>query len=402
VPIQVSFGPPDAVRLALETVDQAFGDLPGEEDFARESKLMPTDRILTAFDGDYAVGSAASYPFRLTIPGGDLPAAGVTWVGVLPSHRRRGVMTAMMRSQIEDVHKRGEPLAILWASEAAIYGRFGYGIAAPVQSLEAERARFRLRDDPGPAGSVRLIDSDEAARLFPPIYEAVRASTPGTLSRTKKWWTENKLADPEGWRRGAGPKFFAVVETDGAPTAYATYRIKHEWEHGIPRNQVRVVEAFATSPGAARDLWRFLFGIDLVAKVVMYGFDPGSPLFVMVSDPRSLQLKIMDGLWLRLVDVEAALRARSYADGDPVVIDVRDELCRWNRGRYLVGEKVTRTRQAADLELDVADLAAAYLGGFDFNQLAAAERARELTTGALERASLLFRTPRPPYCPEVF
>jgi predicted acetyltransferase len=402
VAIEVSFGPLDGVRLALETVDQAFGDLPGEEDFARERKLMPNDRVLVAFDGDYAVACAAAYPFRLTIPGGQLPAAGVTWVGVLPSHRRRGVLSEMMRRQIEDVHDRGEPLAILWASEAAIYGRFGYGIAAPVHSLEAERARFRLRDDPGPEGSVRLVDSDEAARLFPPIYEAVRASIPGTLSRTKMWWSENKLADPEGWRRGAGPKFYALVEADGAPTAYATYRIKGEWEQGIPRNQVRVVEAFATSKGAERDLWRFLFGIDLVAKVVMYGFDASSPLFLMVADPRSLQLRVMDGLWLRLVDVEAALRARSYADGEPVVIAVRDELCPWNQGRYRVGEDVSRTRSNADLELDVADLAAAYLGAFDFHRLAAADRVRELNPGALERASLLFRTPRRPYCPEVF
>src|SRR5262249_45696082 len=173
---------------------------------------MPSERTLTAYEGDYAVGAAASYPFELTIPGGQLPAAGVTWVGVLPTHRRRGVLTEMMRNQIEDVHERGEPLAILWASEAAIYGRFGYGVAAPVHFLEAERARFRLRDDPGPVADVRLIDRDEAARLFPPIYETVRRSTPGTLSRTKAWWTESRLADPESWRRGAGPKFYAVVE----------------------------------------------------------------------------------------------------------------------------------------------------------------------------------------------
>ena len=400
--IEVSFGPADGVRVALDTVDQAFGDLPGEEDLARERKLMPNDRILSAFDGDYAVGAAASYPFNLTIPGGQLPAAGVTWVGVLPSHRRRGVMSAMMRQQIQDVHDRGEPLAILWASEAAIYGRFGYGLAAPALYLEAEGARFRLRDDPGPAGAVRLVDRDEAARLFPAVYETVRRSTPGTLTRTKSWWTESKLADPDSWRRGAGPKFYAAVELDGAAVAYAIYRIKSEWDNGIPRGELRVAEAFATSPVAARDLWRFLFGVDLVAKVTMFAFDPGSPLFLMVSDARSLQLRLTDGLWLRLVDVDAALRARSYAPGESVVIGVQDDLCKWNKGRYRVGDEPGRTRQNADLELDVADLASAYLGAFDFHQLAAADRVRELTRGALARASVLFRTPRPPYCPEVF
>src|SRR5262249_35248320 len=134
----------------------------------------------------------------------------------------------------------------------------------------------------------------------------------------------------------------------------------------------------------------------------MFGCHPGSPLFLMVSDPRSLQLRVADGLWLRLVDVETALRARSYTDGGPVVFDVRDELCPWNEGRYRVGDDVGRTRRAADLEPDVADPARAYLGAFDFDDLAAADGVRELKPGALERASLLFRTRRPPYCPEVF
>jgi len=402
VSIEVSLGPPDGVRLALDTVDQAFGDVPGEEDFARERKVMPNDRTLVAFDGQYAVGAAASYPFELTIPGGQRPAAGVTWVGVLPTHRRRGVLRAMMRAQIDDVYERGEPLAILWASEAAIYGRFGYGIAAPCLALSAERARFRLRDDPGPSGAVRLVDRDEAARLFPPIYEEVRATTAGMLSRTKSWWTEHRLADPESLRRGGGPKFYAVVELDGSPAAYVIYRIKQNWEEGIPRSEVRIVEAFATSPAATRELWRFLFGIDLIATVEMFAFDAGSPLFLMVADGRSLQLKVVDGLWLRLVDLEAALQARSYADGEPVVLSVSDGFCPWNKGRYRVGDDVGRTRQSADLELDVADLASVYLGGFDFHQLAEADRVHELRPGGLERASALFRTPRPPYCPEVF
>jgi predicted acetyltransferase len=400
--IEIRTGSEDGVRVALDTVDMAFGDLPGEEDLAREEKLMPADRVLTADDGDYTVGVAASYPFGLTVPGGELPAAGVTWVGVLPSHRRRGVLTAMMRRQIEDVHDRGEPVSILWASEAAIYGRYGYGVATPALNLEADRARFRFRDEPGPSGTVRLIAPDEAARLFPPVYEQLRRDTPGMLTRTKDWWRAAKLADPEAWRRGAGPKFYAALELDGDVAGYAVYRIKSEWERGFPKSELRVVEAFATSPAATRELWRFLFGIDLIAKVNMFLFDPASPLFLMVADARSLHLAIVDGLWLRLVDVEAALRGRTYADAEPVVVEVRDELCPWNAGRYRVGADAERTKARADLELDVADLACAYLGGFDFHLLAAAGRARELTAGALERASLLFRTSRAPYCPEVF
>ena len=203
-------------------------------------------------------------------------------------------------------------------------------------------------------------------------------------------------------RDGFGPKFFALYERDGAPEGYATYRIKSKWEDGLPQYTLRVMEAIAVSPLATRELWRFLFGVDLVTSVSSFLFDRGSPLFLMVVDPRRLELKLNEGLWLRLVDVESALRARSYADGESVVLEVADELCSWNAGRYRVGADAERTDADADLRLDVADLASAYLGAFDFEHLARALRVEELRPGALERASRLFRTPRPPFCPEIF
>ena len=222
------------------------------------------------------------------------------------------------------------------------------------------------------------------------------------LSRSEHWWRAHRLADPESWRRGASQKFYAVLEIGGAPTAYALYRIKNEWERGFAKGTVRVLEAFATTPRTERELWRYLFGIDLTTTVDVYNLDPASPVFLLVRDPRALHVGIGDGLWLRLIDAESALRARTYRDGPPVVLGVRDELCPWNDGSYRVGPTVERTEEDADLELDVADLASAYLGTFDFVHLARAERVRELKPGALERASDLFRTPLPPYCPEVF
>ena len=390
------------VRTALQVVFAAFGDRPDDESYEREAKRMPADRVLLAVDGKSSVGSAAAYSFEFTVPGGTLGAGGVTWVGVVPSHRRRGVMTQMMRRQLDDLHERGDPLAILWASESLIYGRFGYGMAAPMLTLDAERARFAFRDDPGPSGTARLVERDEAAKLFPSLHEERRRITPGMFARDDTWWATSQLADPERWRQGAGPKFFAVVELDGAPVAYAIYRLKEHWDQGIPRAELRIVDACAVSPRAVRELWRFLFGIDLVARVKQFMFDPNAELPLLVKDPRSLQIALGDGLWLRLVDVEAALRGRTYADGDPVVIDVRDEQCSWNSGRYRVGPEVERTENEADIELDVADLACAYLGAFDFHRLARAGRARELRRGALERASLLFRSERVPYCPEEF
>jgi predicted acetyltransferase len=391
----------DELRAAMVAGETAFGEELKDEDFERHSKTMPLDRFLTAYDDGRPVGTTGAYPFRLTIPGGELPAGGVTWVGVLPSHRRRGILRQMMRTQLDDLRERGEPLAILWASEAAIYGRFGYGIAAPETRIDAERARFGFRDDPGPAGTVRLVDREEALRVFPGLYDAVRRKIPGFVTRTDVWWEQYKLADPEHWRRGAGRRFYALLEADGEPAGYAMYRIKQGWEQGYSTSQLLVGDAFGTSVGATRELWRFLFGIDLVARV-QGRIDPGLPLFLMVTDPRNVQLRVVDGLWLRLVDLEAALAGRAYAADDTVVAEVRDEFCPWNAGRWRLGPEPARTDEEAELELDVADLGSVYLGAFDFHRLAAAERVRELKPGALDRASALFRTPRPPYCPEDF
>jgi predicted acetyltransferase len=193
-----------------------------------------------------------------------------------------------------------------------------------------------------------------------------------------------------------------LYERDGELEGYATYRVKDEWEQGMPRGQVRVLEVVGVSQIATRELWRFLFGIDLVSRVNADLVDPGSPLALIVSDPRSLGLRWLDGLWLRLVDVEASLRGRSYAADETVVLEVHDTLCPWNEGRYRVGGSVERCDDEPDLELDVGDLASVYLGAFEFHALARAERVRELRPGYLERASALFRTTRPPFCPEVF
>lgn len=390
------------LESAVGAISAAFGAEPQEGDVERHRKTMPLDRVIAAFDEGQAVGTAASFPFELTIPGGTLPTAGVTWVGVLPSHRRRGVMTEAMRRQLDDVRARGEPLAILWASESAIYGRFGYGIAAPAVGLRGDRTGFRFRGDPEPVGRVRLVPLEEALSIVPELYDRIRRATTGFVSRAPEWWEEYKLADYEWMRRGYGPKFCVLVELDGQPEGYALYRIKDNWEEGLPKNELLVLDAFATSVVATRELWRFLFGIDLVARVECWLSDPGLPLFLMVLEPRRLQLRTSDGLWLRLVDVDAALRARSYAADDSVVIDVTDEFCSWNAGRYRVGTGAGRTDDEPDLRLDVADLAGAYLGAFDFERLAAAARVEELTEGMLARASLLFRTPRPPWCPEFF
>ena len=391
----------DELRGAMGAAQVAFAEAPNDDDYARHSKMLPLDRFYAAYDDGTPVGTAADFPFLLTVPGGELAAGGVTWVAVMPSHRRKGILTQLMRRELDDIHERGEPLAVLWASEAAIYGRFGYGVAAPTVQMDADKSRFAFRDDPGPQGRARMVELDDALEPCMRIYDRVRTRIPGFTARSREWWQTYRLADPEQWRRGGSPKYVAVVELDGEPEAYAIYRIKQEWAGGVSNSQVKLVETLAATPTAERELWRFVFGIDLMARI-QGRHDPGSPLFLMVVDPRSLNLRVSEGLWLRIVDVGEALAGRSYASDDEVVVEVRDAFCPWNAGRWRIGRSNGRTEDDAELELDVADLASAYLGAFSFSRLAGAERVRELKEGALARADALFRTERPPYCPEDF
>jgi len=389
----------DELVQAFRMISVAFGEEAEERNLERAKKTMPVDRVFVAVDGSAFVGVAASHAFSLTIPGGELPAGGVTWVAVLPTHRRQGVATGLMRAQLDDLRERGEPLAILWASESLIYGRFGYGVAAPVHELHAVKARFAFRDDPGPVGATRIVTRDEAMQLFPPVYERIRAQRPGMLSRSEVHWYEDRLYDGPG-PPGSSPRFFAVFELDGVPEGYVTYRLRDKWDDGIPQGSVMVVEALGTSVVATREVWRYVFGIDLREEVEYGLLDPAFTLFLGVSDPRRLRVRLSDGLWLRFVDVGAALAARAWATDDALVLGVRDAFCPWNDGCHRTdGERVDG---APDLVLDAADLASAYLGAFDFDVLARAGRVEERTAGAVERASAMFHTPLPPYCPEVF
>jgi predicted acetyltransferase len=405
VPVAIR-NPRDSELPRLQRVlDAAFGgELSPEEEegvLAAARKTMPLDRALLAFEGSEPVGVAAAWPFLLTVPGGELPCGGVTWVGVLPTHRRRGVARELMRRQLDDFHERGEPLAALWTAEYAIYGRFGYGIAAPAYTIDAERAGFAFRDDPGAVGQMRLVTREEALELLPPVYDRVRAGRTGMVSRSRDWWSEQRLAtywDGEG----AGRRFHAVLELDGAVAGYAVYRVQSKWEHSLPEGTVRVAEALGVSLPATREVWRYLFSIDLTTRVRCGILDPASPLALGVVDPRRLHLEYNDGLWLRLVDVDAALRARSWNGGDGLLVEVRDRFCPWNEGRYRIGANAGRANGEPDLALDVSDLASLYLGGIDAGRLHAVGRIDERSPGAVERAAALLRVPLPPFCPEAF
>ena len=394
-------------REFLEAGELAFGARVHDEDVPGWEALCEPDRVLAAYDGGSVVGTAAALSFDFVIPGGAAPSAGVTLVGVHPTHRRRGILRRMMRMQLDDVHDRGEATAILWASEGSIYQRFGYGMATTQTRLTIERDRSAFRATRTPSGTVRFVELDEANRLLPPVYDAVASTRPGFFDRTPAFWDAEFFHDPEHWRRGASAAFHVVHETDGEVDGYARYRIRDNWEATGPRSTVVVVEKMAASPAANLDLWQYLLGIDLIATVEAWNVAPDDPIVLSVLEPRRLGMSLGDGLWLRVVDVAAALAQRRYAGDGRLVLELADEFCPWNAGRWSLRVEdgmplVELTNDAPDIACDITDLGAAYLGGISFTRLADAARARELQPGALARADALFRTPRPPWCPKVF
>ncbi len=397
------------LRMWLEAIESASSSAVSDEYWQHIESTIELDRTIGAYDGEQVVGGGAAFSFELTVPGGRaVKAAGVTNVGVSPTHRRRGILRRMMAHQLADVRSRGEPVAILWASEGSIYQRFGYGLAtlAGTFDITSDRTTFRA-PTPDTPGEVRLVERDEAARLLPPIYDVVRAATPGFLARSEHWWAKEVLSDPAFARRGHDRKFFAVHERAGKPVAYVIYRVKLEWGDVGSQSQLTIQELMAIDAGAQREMWRFVFGVDLIAHIRNRFGPPDEPLLLMIAEPRRLDLRLRDGLWLRIVDVAAALEQRGYASDGSVVLEVHDEFMPDAGGRFKLetaagSTRVTRTDEPADVQLDTADLAAMYLGAFSVAQLARGGRTRELTPGGHARADALFATSVKPWSPQIF
>jgi predicted acetyltransferase len=393
----------DEFTGAVLAIGQYFGMVANEERMQRFTTLLPMDRMYGAWSSDAIVGGAGSFPFDLTVPGGALPTAGVTVVGVLPTHRRRGVLRSLMRAQLDDAHERGEPLAALWASEESIYGRFGYGLASFCGEITLAREHTAFAHPFEPEGTLRLIEPDEAQEMIPPVYERIRSQWPGMFSRNDVWWEHREIADPEERRDGAGPKRWVAYERDGEIEGYAVYRHKPGFEAGTTNAELRVLEALGTSPEALRDLWAYLLAVDWIATVKCSLLPPDHPLFLLLATPRRMRYRMGDGLWVRLLDVGAALSGRSYRSERTIVFDVTDEFCPWNEGRWkLEGGSAERSKDEPDLSLPVQSLGSALLGGVSFAALRRAGRVDERKAGALERADALFRWDRHPWCPEIF
>jgi predicted acetyltransferase len=376
---------------------------PNEDQAERFTRVLPAERMYAAWEGSRAVGGLGAFPFRLTIPGGNVPAAGVTIAAVLPTHRRRGVLRAMMRALLDACHERGEPVAYLWATEDTIYGRFGFGLASFTAEIDLPRERSAFHASLRTSGRVQLVAPATAEELLAPIYERVAVETPGMFARSSMWWQVRTLDDPE-WRRGSnGDLQCAVLENEGRPTAYALYRMNSAFERGLQAGSVAVIEAVGDSPESMCAIWRYLLDIDWMARVKAGLLPLDHPLLLLLAEPRRLGFSLRDGVWVRLLDIKTALSARSYQPDGTVVIEVIDEFCPWNAGCWRVSSAaVERTAEAPGLRCDTSGLGSVYLGGFTWMQLARALRVQELIPGAIARADIVFHVTGAPWCPEIF
>jgi predicted acetyltransferase len=351
------------------------------------------------------VGGAAAASYRFTVPGGaQVRAAGVTAVGVQPTHRRRGINTSLMRAQLDDVRARGEPIAVLYASEGGIYGRFGYGLASFLGEIDVEAGRTTFIRGYRPAGRVRLLTRTEALPLMRPVYDRAQERRPGMIAMDDRWWEwlffeEEKEKDE--------PTFFAVHDIDGAADAFATYRVKHEWTDSLPNLELSVRQLVATTPQAYADIWRYLFDIDLVRRVKAWNRPVDEPLFFLMQEPRRLRFRTTDALRVRLVELPSALEARGFVGDGRIVVEVEDVFCPWNEGRYALDVSAGtatcgRTDDEPDIACSAADLGTTYLGGATFRQLHRAGRVTELHPGGLDRADALFASDPVPWSSFIF
>lgn len=391
---------PDEVPAFVEATYSAFHvEVPPHLE-ERWKRVLEPDRILVLRDRGRIVAGTGIFSRRLTVPGGEAPVAGVTLVGVRPTHRRRGLLTTLMRRQLADVHDlRREALAALWASEPVIYGRFGYGSATPAAQIGVNAREARLLRTS--SAQVEQLSPADALESMRSIFEAVRPTRPGMLDRDGPWW-EDRLRDHESDRDGAQPLRAAVTDD-----AYALYSVTPRFVDDGPAGEVLLREVMAATPDGLTAIWGYLLGLDLTTRLTWHLAPADDPLPHMVANSQDVSVRITRGLSVRPVDVPRALGERTYGEPFEVVFEVADEVCPWNAGRWALrwdGSTATcaATATPAGLELGAAELGAVYLGGTTLEQLARAGRVRELRSGALAPANRAFQADRSPWCPEVF
>lgn len=380
--------------------------LDAESQAIQQSTLEP-ERTLVVRDDTELVATATAFTRDLTVPGACLPAAHVSGVAVAPTHRRRGLLTELMRRQLRDVRDAGtEPVALLWASEGRIYPRFGYGLACQQLVVECETTELRLPDPTAAESRLRLAEPAHCRGELARVYDRVRPDRPGWSSRNEVWWNY-VLADPAARREGATERRALLHEGPDGVNGYALFRTRNAWDAVGPKAVTMVDEVVSSDPAANLAMWHLLLALDLTRRLTLRGVPLDDPLLRLVNEPRRLEARLTDALWLRVVDLPAALSARRYATPIDVVLEVTDELLAENAGRWrltggLDGASCVPSAGAADLACDIRALGELYLGGTGLGELAAAGRVRELRPGALAAAGPAFGWHRAPAAMEIF
>jgi predicted acetyltransferase len=374
------------------------------------------DRTLGALDGDTTIGTAGAFSFQMRVPGAMAAVAGVSLVAVLPSHRRQGILSALMRRQLADVNERGEAVAVLFCSESGIYGRYGYGRASCQAAYRLQRGEGALapRAPADPGLRLRIAEPRSARAELAKVYDLALAERPGLYARTEPWW-ERLLTDLHSDGGSSRPIRCLLAEDDSGPRGYAVFTSAERWDEdaGLPEGILEVNEAIAADPAATAALWGNLLSQDLLSEFHARMRPVDDPLLYLLADPRRVRSVVSDGLWIRLVDVGSALTQRHYACPVDVVIEVTDELCPQNAGRWRLaaeagpapaGFRATceRTTVPADVVLPVRALGAAYLGGTRLTAMAKAGLVTEATPGSLAALSTAMSWEPAPWCPMIF
>ncbi len=394
----------DAFR---RTLGYAFNFDPSDDERENFAKRLEFDRAVAAFDDGVMVGTGGAFSLRMTVPGGaaPVPTGGTTVVAVRPTHRRRGLLRAMMDAHLADVAQREEPLAALWASDSGIYGRFGYGPATYRHEVEIDKGHVQFLDDP-PPGRVDLLPEEDALPLLRQVYDAEAPGRAGMFGRDEDWWKNVILHDPEAWRDGYSGRRYAVYREDGVPQGYVLYRSKEKWERGHGAGATRVAELVARTHEARSGLWRFLCSFDLVTDLKHWNVPVDDELPWLVANPRRVHRTLLDGVWLRVLDVPAALEARRYRTAGRLVFELTDEAFPAAAGTYELeggpdGAQCKPTDAEPELRLDAMALGALYLGGNRAGTLASAGHLHAAPE-AVRTTDLMFGWHRAPWCQEVF
>jgi len=396
---------PDELRAFAQVWERAFNFDEKEEDLEAISRTFEYDRSIVAVDGTRFVGTGGADSFDLTTPGGHVPVGGLTAIAVVPTHRRRGILTDIIRYHFDEVRTREEPLSVLRASESTIYGRYGYGVATIDAGFEIDRRHTRFAVDLPSRGRVRLMEKEEARKTLPAIYAHLCATWPGFLSRSEAEWDLQGL-DLEHWRNGMTANRYVIYEEEGKALGYLRYRTKAKWEEGHAAGELQAAELIAVTPAAEADLWSYAFSVDLIQTIKTETRPTEELLSVLLADPRRLKTKQGDGLWARLLDIPASLAGRRYPVEGRLVLEVVDPFLPDVGGVFELeggpgGAQCRRSTATPELAVEVAGLSARYLGEGSFSLLHEAGR----LTGdpeAVRRADLMFGWYRRPWCPHYF